>query len=915
MGAERTDVRSCGDHDERAALIVSNLRTVAAFLVSAEGTIESWPFAAEDQTGYPEGTLVGSPLARLFPENARKSPNAGRIVERARRYGEATYEGWIARSDGERFWGRLSLSVARDADGEVRGLLATLLDWTDRERATRELQDNSITFRKLVETVEEYAIFALSPEGRVESWNAGAQRLKGYRANEVIGTTASKFFPETADFERLIHEASRTGEATYEGLVKRKDETTFWGTVTLSAIQDDDDGALRGFTNIARDMTDRRKNEAALRASEAQFRRMIDSVHEYAFFMLSTTGIVESWNPGAQRLKRYRTQEIIGESYARFFPPEELKKDTPARLLREAAHRNEAIYEGPIVRADGSVFWTHLTLSAVEDEKGQLRGFANVARDLTERKATEDALREREEQMRMLLESLRDHAVYMVSAEGTVGGWSRAAEQLHGHAERDVLGKPLSVLFSPAAVTEGVPGQLLERARVEERVEYDGWLVRRNGTSFWGNVVLATLRDSRGELRGFSNVTRDLTERMRSDRDRTFLAEASAMLTADLDYGSSLENVATLSTRYLADLCVVTFIVGDALQVVAVGHRDPQKQDAVERAVTTFPADAAVVAGPSVVIRNAASELHADVSDDDWVAAMLGLDRDLVAQLNIRSYIGVPLTVHGRALGAMSFFLAGPGRRYGRNDMLVLEELGRRAAVAVDNARSYRRSQDAARLREEVLALVSHDLGTPLAAVEMHAAALARSGNEAGSKILRAVRHMNAMMKDLLDFSSFEAGQLRVEMGEHDPGSILAEAIDLVKPLVDDAGIDVALDTEHGALVTCDRSRIVRALTNLIGNAVKFTGASGAVQVSARVEGGGVAFTVADTGPGIASEDLPFIFDAYRTGSRNANSGAGLGLAIAQRIIVAHRSELLVTSELGSGSTFTFTLPAARLAR
>jgi signal transduction histidine kinase len=280
----------------------------------------------------------------------------------------------------------------------------------------------------------------------------------------------------------------------------------------------------------------------------------------------------------------------------------------------------------------------------------------------------------------------------------------------------------------------------------------------------------------------------------------------------------------------------------------------------------------------------------------------------------------VPLKAHGTIVGAMTLLLTAPGQRYTREDLLLAEELGRRVALAVDNARSHQRAADAIRMRDEVLALVSHDLGTPLSAIQMHAATLASARSEAGDagaqtglEILRAATHLTAMMEDLMDFSSFEAGRLTLDLLVHDADEPVREAVQLLQPLAAQKRVRIVSELAGPSVeVTCDRARLVRALSNLISNAIKFAPSGGTVTVGTRRDGGSVVYSVTDDGPGIPDDELPHLFDAYWQAERRARTGMGLGLAIAQRIVTAHGSLIRVESEVGRGSTFCFALPITR---
>src|SRR6185436_11649920 len=238
----------------------------------------------------------------------------------------------------------------------------------------------------LVSAVEDYAIFLLSPTGEIRSWNAGAARTMGYRAEEAIGKPFSIFYPpEDIEARKPQHElevADRDGRIEDEGWRIRKDGERFWANTVITALRGAD-GALRGFAKITRDLTRRRASEERLRQSEEMFRLLIASVQDYAIFMLDPTGHIISWNTGAQRIKGYTPNEIIGKHFSIFYPEADVQSGKPPRELEIASRTGVYEEEGWRLRKDGSRFWANVVITAVHDERGKLRGFAKVTRDIT----------------------------------------------------------------------------------------------------------------------------------------------------------------------------------------------------------------------------------------------------------------------------------------------------------------------------------------------------------------------------------------------------------------------------------------------------------------------------------------------------------------------------------------------------
>jgi PAS domain S-box-containing protein len=256
-------------------------------------------------------------------------------------------------------------------------------------------QSSEGRYRLLVEAITDYAIYMLDRDGHVTSWNPGAKRFKGYEAEEIIGRHFSTFYTETEREQKVpalaLEEAERTGRFEREGWRVRKDGTQFWAHVVIDAIRSPK-GELVGFAKITRDLTERRAAEAKLRESEQQFRLMVQSVTDYAIYMLDVEGNVASWNAGAQRIKGYGPEEIIGRHFSNFYTEEDRAAGLPRTGLQTASREGRWEHEGQRVRKDGTRFWAHVVIDAIRDDDGKLVGFAKVTRDITERREAEAAL-------------------------------------------------------------------------------------------------------------------------------------------------------------------------------------------------------------------------------------------------------------------------------------------------------------------------------------------------------------------------------------------------------------------------------------------------------------------------------------------------------------------------------------------
>ncbi len=252
----------------------------------------------------------------------------------------------------------------------------------------------------LIQSITGCAIYMVDPHGRVSSWNAGAERLKGYSAVEIIGEHFSRFYPEEDRQVNVPAQALQmalvTGRFETEGWRVRKDGKRFWATVVIEPIHKGDE--LIGFAKITRDLSEKKHAEEALRRSEERFRLLVQGVTDYAIYMLDPEGYVSSWNAGAERFKGYAADEIIGQHFSRFYPEEDRLAGVPKRALATAASEGRFAAEGWRLRKDASRFWASVVIDAIRDDEGRLIGFTKITRDLTERKRAQEALEKSQEQ-------------------------------------------------------------------------------------------------------------------------------------------------------------------------------------------------------------------------------------------------------------------------------------------------------------------------------------------------------------------------------------------------------------------------------------------------------------------------------------------------------------------------------------
>ena len=255
-------------------------------------------------------------------------------------------------------------------------------------------------------------------------------------------------------------------------------------------------------------------------ATEAErLRLFISGVTDYAIYMLSTEGNVVSWNAGAQRFKGYQATEIIGKHFSLFYTDEDRASGLPARALQIAQDSGKFEAEGWRVRKDGSRFWASVVIDPIRDDSGKLVGFAKITRDITDKKAAQEALRESEERFRMLVQGVTDHAIYMLSPTGEITNWNSGAHRIKGLTGEEAVGSHFSRFYTPEDRATNLPMRALATAAEQGRFEAEGWRLRKDGSRFWAHVVIQPIRNEQGGLVGFAKITRDITERKKATEE------------------------------------------------------------------------------------------------------------------------------------------------------------------------------------------------------------------------------------------------------------------------------------------------------------------------------------------------------------------------------------------------------------
>ena len=315
-------------------------------------------------------------------------------------------------------------------------------------------------------------------------------------------------------------------------------------------------------------------------AEDERLRLFIAGVTDYAIYMLSPQGVVQSWNAGAERFKGYSASEIIGQNFSRFYSAEDQAIGLPAKALSIAETEGKFEAEGWRVRKDGSQFWASVVIDPIFDNAGVLIGFAKITRDITERKKAEEALHVSEEQFRLLVQGVKDYAIYMLSPEGVITNWNSGAQRIKGFQDFEVVGSHFSRFYTDDDKNNGLPMKALIKALEKGRFESEGWRLRKDGTQFWAHVVIEPIKNDAGKLTGFTKVTRDITER----RD----VEAALEKTKEaLFHSQKMEAIGKLTGGVAHDFNNLLSVIVNGLAILRIVVQNDQGSkvlDSMERA-------------------------------------------------------------------------------------------------------------------------------------------------------------------------------------------------------------------------------------------------------------------------------------------------------------------------------------------
>jgi len=651
----------------------------------------------------------------------------------------------------------------------------------------------------------------------------------------------------------------------------------------------------------------------------------------------------EEWISVNQRyceITGYRREEILQLKLDALTHPDDIPASREFLTRIRSGELPEYKMEKRYIRKDGAVIWVHLTVSIVRASTGDPLYLVAFIEDITQRREAQHQANRSLSLLRATLESTAD-GILVVDVTGKILSFNQKMSDMWGisadvfasgdderainaalaklsHPE-DFMAKVVELYSNPDLASYDVlelkDGRIFERYSQPQRI--DDVAVGR----VWSFRDVTARRRAEDQGRALEREQAARAEAENSQKRTALLAEASRVLSTSFDYQTTLAALVRLAVPTLADYCALDILEGEnEFKRIGEAHVDPTKSSLI-RKVGTFPRSALTAQHPLIrVMTTGYPVLEAEITPAFIRASFAEpSQRQMVEALGPRSFICVPLVSSGKILGALTLVTSGSGRRYDEADLSLAADMARRAAIVVEHARLFHEAQQATRARDDVLAVVAHDLRNPLNTVTMAIGLMLENTPVERTQerrqveiVRRAADRMNRMIQDLLDVKRMESGRLAIDLRPEDVDVIINDMIEMLRPLAVGSSITLEASIPEGLPpVLADSARIQQVLSNLVGNAVKFTPRDGRITVCAEQTEGEIRFGVIDTGPGIPPEQVPHIFGQFWQASSSDRRGIGLGLAIAKGIVEAHKGTIWVESQVGTGSTFYFTLPTA----
>lgn len=772
----------------------------------------------------------------------------------------------------------------------IRRALRAASESSKLRKQNLALRKTEERYQMLAEAVGDYAICMLDRQGRVMSWNSGAEKTFGYRPDESLRLHFGKFYlPEEVAQGRPEHHLRRAaseGRFEEEGIRVGKGGRRFCAHVTLTILLDSG-GKPRGFALVTRDITARKQAEEALVRSESLKSAILETALD-AILSIDRQGRVQEWNPAAERIFGYTRAEALGRALDELIVPSALCEAYDGGLTHYLITGAGSLLGRPIQltlhRKDQGEFPAELDISRLPTEDPPR--CTAIIRDITERKRSEAALRASEERYRMLIEGVKDYAIYMLDPMGCVATWNAGAERIEGYQAEEIIGKPFSILFTPEDKEQNRPAQILEKAVTDGRCTYERWQVRKDGSRFWSQRSIWALWDMTGQLSGFSKIGRDMTEQKQAEEG---LRQLAAIVNSSHD--------AIISTS--PDGIIASWNPGAAL---LFGYSEAE---AIGKPL-------AMLAPPDLLGEE--SRILGPIQCGQMVSAIETVRRSKDGRLVDVSVTISPIKdASGEVIGSSHIARDITATKQAEERIRQLnEELEQRVR---DRTAQLQASND------ELKAFtysVSHDLRAPVRHILGYVGILESEATARLDDSVRAnlqtigdsARQMNQLIEALLKFSRL--GRVQMHFERVSLAALLKEAQHALRTEI--AGRDIEWRIGELPEVRGDPMMLRQVWVNLLSNALKYTRerSRARIEIGSQTALGQVVCFIRDNGAGFSMDYAHKLFGVFQRLHRQGEfEGTGIGLANVRRIIARHGGRTWAEGALDRGATFHFSLPAS----
>ncbi|WZP00834.1 PAS domain S-box protein [Isosphaeraceae bacterium EP7] len=809
-----------------------------------------------------------------------------------------------------------------DARGRAAKMLGIVEDITEAKLAESEMirlreEERAADKRaeRILESVTD-AFFAIDRQWRFTYLNPRAGHQLQRDRDELLGKGIWEEFPDAigTEFERQYRAAvDERRVATFEEYYPAPLNAWF----EVHAYPSDE-----GLSVYFRNVNDRKRTEEELRAGERRLKFALKAGRMGTWDLDLGTGLLTCSdacraNYGRGPGETFRYEELAASVHED--DRQEWQRAVDDAIARAADFEIEYRVRWP----DGSIHWVQVRASYSAGPGGEAPSMSGVSFDITDRKRAEEELRSKTERVNLLVENIRDYAVLIADAGGTIIEWQGGAERITGYAAAEAVGQMSHFLFTPEDRAEGVPEKELANAASAGRAEDKRWHLRKDGSRFFADGVMTPLYDEGGKLRGFGKVFKDATgekQAAEATRMRAFqlqkLAEIASCINSAQDVNSVLEVVTGEARTLLGANQAATSMMLDAshpqpINVVSSSRKPPGG--------TTPPSIEGLEFYEAVGLANEPIRLTRAGLDADPRWRALGKLDDFLATAN--GWLAAPLVGrNGRSMGIIQLSDKEEGE-FTADDEAILVQLAQLAAIAIENARLYQELRSNDESKDEFLAMLAHELRNPLAAIgnAVRLSSMSDAKEHVGwsmEVITRQMLHLSRLIDDLMDVSRITRGKIELRRDLMDATPILESAAATVGALVEERKHSLELDIDRGDVwVDVDPTRLEQVVVNLLNNAAKYSENGGHILLSARREGGEVVIGVKDRGVGILPDKLPAMFELFAQGDRSlarSEGGLGIGLTVVKKLVELHGGAIKASSEgPGRGSEFTIRLPAA----